>query len=203
MIKIKVFCEIIFVPLRNSYFSLTAAAMAAASCSMSPLGLPPGASMPPLTWHQSPNSVGLSATGMPTFGSSHPSSAFHPNAQLDLSSEAMDDSDSSRDSNGDYGNGDALPVEIDSSDNDKAASIKQEVWLWIHCTMRKESGTKFLDWYRHTWCLFHFSFFYLKVSSVFFVEKIDCVFQRRWMVTLNILRDGYLRMRAFLFTVTV
>lgn len=103
-------------------FLFSAAAMAAASCSMSPLGLPPVASLP-VQWHQSPNSTSLGA-GMPNYGGSH-QSAFHPNAQLDLSSEAMD-SDSSHDSNGDYGNGDALPVEIDSSD-DKTTSIKQEV----------------------------------------------------------------------------
>ncbi|KAF8781596.1 homeobox-containing protein 1-like isoform X1 [Argiope bruennichi] len=95
-----------------------AAAMAAVSVSMSPLGqpsmgLPSVASMPSLSWHQSP---GLG--GMTNFvGAQQP--AFHPNAQLDLSSEAMD-SDSSRDS---YGNGDALSVE----DNEKPANIKQEV----------------------------------------------------------------------------
>ncbi|XP_054707708.1 homeobox-containing protein 1-like [Uloborus diversus] len=106
-----------------------AAAMAAVSVSMSPLGqpslnLPPVASMPALSWHQSPTSTALGGVaGFP--GSAH-QPAFHPNAQLDLSSEAMD-SDSSHDSNADYGNGDALPVEIEEDDDGKATSIKQEV----------------------------------------------------------------------------
>ncbi|KFM73875.1 hypothetical protein X975_02387, partial [Stegodyphus mimosarum] len=99
--------------------------MAAVSVSMSPLGqsphgLPPVASMPALGWHQSPTSAALG--GIPSYAGSH-QPAFHPNAQLDLSSEAMD-SDSSHDSNADYGNGEALPVDLEG---EKTTSIKQEV----------------------------------------------------------------------------
>ncbi|KAG8192803.1 hypothetical protein JTE90_019119 [Oedothorax gibbosus] len=102
-----------------------AAAMAAVSVSMSPMGQSPlglasVASMPALGWHQSQTALG----GVANYVNAH-QPAFHPNAQLDLSSEAMeDDSDSSRDS---YANGDALSVEIHEEDSKSAATIKQEV----------------------------------------------------------------------------
>lgn len=96
--------------------------MAAVSVSMSPMGQSPlglasVASMPAIGWHQSSAALG----GVANYVAAH-QPAFHPNAQLDLSSEAMDDSDSSRDS---YGNGDALSVEI--HEDEPKTTIKQEV----------------------------------------------------------------------------
>lgn len=100
-----------------------AAAMAAVSAGMSPmgqsaLGLSPASSMPAIGWHQTP--VVPTSLSMANF--SHPA-AFQPNSQLDLSSEAMD-SDSSHDSNGEYGNGDILPVSMEEAEK---TSVKQEV----------------------------------------------------------------------------
>ncbi|GFR05211.1 homeobox-containing protein 1 [Trichonephila clavata] len=100
--------------LRQQHAAAMAAASIVPSMGQPPLGLSSVASMPSLSWHQSANMGG----GMSNFVGAQPP-AFHPNAQLDLSSEAMD-SDSSRDS---YGNGDALSVE----ESDKPANIKQEV----------------------------------------------------------------------------
>ncbi|GIY45067.1 hypothetical protein CDAR_519862 [Caerostris darwini] len=98
--------------LRQQHAAMAAVSVGMSSLSQQSLGLPSVASMPSLNWHQSVGS-------MPGFVGGGQPPSFHPNAQLDLSSEAMD-SDSSRDS---YGNGDALSVE----DNDKPPNIKQEV----------------------------------------------------------------------------
>ncbi|XP_015911265.1 homeobox-containing protein 1 isoform X2 [Parasteatoda tepidariorum] len=99
------------------------AAMAAVSVGMSPLSQPSlgMSAMAALGWHQSPTSGNMG--GLSNFAGSH-QPAFHPNAHLDLSSEAMD-SDSSRDSNAEYSNGDALSVEI--HEEEKPTNIKQEV----------------------------------------------------------------------------